>query len=209
MKTFAKLLAVGLLLLGMTANAAERRKHSFLGVPAIIVTNTASVTNLAVATYGTNFVGVHFTNSVGTLVNVGTTTNANGTLHGVYTALIGTAPLSPLTLPIQPVINAAPYTNHMGEADIVIRGVGGSGANTAMTIRFTPVFGDNASTEAAEQFLWGVTPNTTTPFVIRTNIPLYRMMRGATGIRCDFITAGDTDANSAVTITDLDLFQLW
>ncbi len=208
-KKLIKGLVIGAACIGLTASAAERKLHSFLGVPAIIITNTASITNLDVATYGTNFIGNFFTNYNGVLVNVGTTTNANGTLHGVTTPLLGTVPLSPLTVPVHPAIDAAPYTNHMGEADIVIKGVGQSGANTAMTLRFTPVFGSNASTEAAERFTWGVTPNTTTAFVIRTNIPLFRMMRGATGIRCDWIIAGDTDASSAVTITDLDIIQTW
>ena len=205
-----KKILFGLLAVAATlaARADEWKAISFLGVPAVVVSNTFSgVTNLSLQAGGTNMTGQIFTNSQNQRIIVGTTTNAAGALVGVTTPLIGQVPMSPKSLPYISPINSSPWTNYQGPVYLAIRGIGGSGADTAMTIRFSQVEGTNNLTGASAQWSTVFVPSSGA-FALRTNVPM-SFFAGATAIQCDTITAGDTDASSQVTITDLDLIQIW
>ena len=211
MKTFKKIgaLLVGFVALAAPVQAEEWKVLSFLSVPSITVSNTfAGATNLALQAGGTNMNGLQFTNNNGNRIIVGTSTNRDGTYAGASQPVIGFVPVSPKSVPFVAPINSTPWTNYQGPVVLSIRGVGGSGADTAMTITFSAMQGTNRMTAGGNSTWSALFVPASGAFALRTNVPM-TFFAGATAIQCDTITTGDTDASSQVTITDLDLTQIW
>lgn len=202
-KLIATLIGLGLV---ATASAAEWVTPSFLSVPSIQVTNLMNVTNLNQLSGGTNTSLVVYTNFANVRVAVGVTTNASGNDIGKYENLLTDVSLSALSLPsLRTTGDTNNYGNWQGPVAIYVSVTGGSGANTAIPIRFAPVFGNKVGTQ--ETFVFAVTPSGATRVTIKTNLPL-SVLNNATALRCLDITNPDADASSQVVVSDLGLIQL-
>lgn len=178
--------------------------ESFLTVRSLVVSNTISATNLTIVdgVLGVNPTGLIYTNLYGTrfVVTASAYTNVNvfRTIP-LYSLRDGTGPWRQNTDTTNTVSALIPFAN------ISVTLVGGSGANAATAFVFTPVYdGDYASTATGDDFSFSVTPNTTTTVTVATNLPIWRWP-GAAALTVKSVTAGDTDANSPVTIKALKL----
>lgn len=176
--------------------------NKFLAVPAVYATNNFNITNLSsVIGPGTNLAGTVFTNKAGTRATV--------TAAGVGAA-------QPLLqdVSIQPLASgggawAYHYTNGVERsyATMSVTLTAQSGANAAVTFALTPLYnGVNEATETADLWTWSFTPTASTTHTVSTNVPLWRWP-GAEKLRLRRITNADTDATSAVIITDVSLNQ--
>lgn len=212
MKKFI-LTLIGVVALAVSAKAQTFQSPSFLTVPAVYVTNLFAITNLPLNNlYGTNIAGTTFSNytaagalqlaivssnysSLNFMADVplwsdrngrwyGVTTNADSTVAGTDTPMI-----------------------------LSISLVGGSGANSAVTFTFAPVYDNQPlangligrhSTVAAEQWAVAVTATTTTAITTGVPVPAYRWP-GARALRLLRIVNADTDASSQVIVYDCSL----
>lgn len=195
-----KLLTISVLVASLTVSkAVDPQTWNLLAsdIGSLVVTNTRGITNLSsVGVTGTNVYGIIYTNKSGTAVTVSATTQSK--------ALVGSAPLWPVMLLDTPVIATAPWTNAQSRAQLVVSLIGGSGANTAQSWVFVPLWRDDdgnliESNQAGDVWAVSITPNTTTVVNYAVTVPLYRWP-GAYALRLKSITNGDTDASSDVII---------
>lgn len=210
---------LGVVCQGQTAGLSFK-SYSFLNCQSLQVSNTIQVTNLLSFnnTTQSNVTGTVFTNLAGSKV-----TSAPGTAD--FVNLLKIVPLwdtgggmyTPIYTNQAPgaTLMAGPYYN----ASIFIRLVGGSGANAAVTFRFTPVpsaynpvtraypdwtqFGLDEGVAADVQTI-SVTATTTTEIKSRTLLDLSKFV-GCAGIMCQLINNADTDASSAVQVLECSL----
>ena len=200
------LLAVGLAIVtSLVANAQDSRHYSFSflpsGIDAITVTNTLNITNLLTeGSMGTNLAGTTFTN-LGTRVVVAGTVGASvqllgdvnlwipkdGRMWNVYTNDL----LGPL------------YTDNPMWISMTYDS--GSGANSAMTLVFTPMADDNREVNG-NPFTWSITAVASqTQLTVATNLQQAWQWPGAKKLRVRRVVNADADASSQVIITDLNL----
>jgi hypothetical protein len=199
MKKF--ILSAVLAIFATVATAGSWQSISMLGggANAIYVTNTIGITNLFSSTgQGTNFFGTTFTNGT---TRVTDTNGSSGSLLVDYIALPRWSDGKPM---YSQTTNSLNYLQ--SQADVAITLVGGSGANSAISFLFTPVYGKGADTEGptTQDWLVGVTATTTTPVTVVTNVPLH-LWPGAAGFRCRRITNPDTDASAQVIVTEFSV----
>jgi hypothetical protein len=148
---------------------------------------------------------LYWTNTAGSRVTVATNTGA-GSWANATTKVVDDIPLwsdrngQPVW---EPNTNSNNYVQ--SGATLAVTMVGGSGANTASTWVFTPVYdGVNEATAAAELWTIAFTPTTTTVATLVTNVPTYRWP-GAKLLRLVRVVPGDTDASSQVTLLDVNV----
>lgn len=199
------IIAVGLALGVLSSQAQNFESGTFFrNATTLSVSNVANITNLLSSTSaGTNTLGTLWTNLNGTQIVVAASTtnrvNLLGSVEIPPTDRNGNYP--PLLLAGTNTLNnwqPSPY-------NLFIKLVGQSGANSAVTFEFTPVYNGNVeATDAASLWIVSVTANTTTAVTLATNVPLYKWM-GAKSLRCRAISNADTDASSRVDILNLDL----
>lgn len=211
MKKLLSIIAV--LGLAISLQAQPFQSPSFLTVPAVYVTNILQITNVSLNNlYGTNIAGTAFTNITSTGAQVLTVVNSN------YSTLNFCA-----DVPLWADRNGRWYGTYTN-ADSSIAGtdtpmilsislVGGSGANSAVTFTFAPVYDNQPlpsgligrhSTVAAEQWAVAVTATTTTAITTGIPVPAYRWP-GARALRLLRIVNADTDASSQVIVYDCSL----
>lgn len=205
------LLSLGLVLVASVAfGQASKRwvSQSFFpsDVLTLCVSNTLGVTNLA--SYGvitTNVTGVTWTNAAHTRkIHAG-----DGSILSTKNLLadcdLGT--LDHYLLPIGDTATAA--ATNFSFCSIYIRLVAESGANTACTFIFYPVFSDLDDTDFESDVAGGkisiaVTSAGTTPVNSVTRVPAYQVW-GAKKLRLYSITHPDADATSRVSVTECRL----
>lgn len=200
-KLFITLTAIGLLTL--SASAVDHRATSFLNARSVTSTNAIGVTNLAsvTAVASTNVVGLVYTNTAGTRVVAAAGNTVN---------LLKTAPLWSPGLVLTPTYtNQAPGAARMPGpyiGGIYIRMKGGSGANSAVTFVFAPVFSDSGAdaTIAANLITVALTATTTTEVQSYTLVDWTKVI-GAKGLMLRSITNADTDAASNVEVLECSL----
>lgn len=204
-----RFLALILLVVAPAAFAGEHIAASFFGanVSSICVSNTLGVTNLN--SYGvitTNIQYMQWTNGAGDQVRAA----GDGTGPD-YQNVIGSVNLEQFSTRDQFWIGnaslAANTVTNTYYSQIFIRLVGQSGANTACTFVFAPVWDDDpldASTDTATYFTVAVTSNGATPVTSRTPIPAYQLY-GAKRLRLVSVTHPDADATSRVTVLKCEL----
>lgn len=84
---------------------------------------------------------------------------------------------------------------------VFLRLHGGSGANSAVTFVFQPLWdGVTAPINTTDDWSVALTATTSTVVDLATNVPLWRWP-GAAGLRLKSIVNGDTDATSQITVT--------
>jgi hypothetical protein len=179
--------------------------NRFLAVPAVYATNTLQITNLATAgSVGTNIVGTVFTNKNNSRVVV--------TTAGAYSPIPLLQDVSLAALQdgagawVQSPTNGSQLYN-ASYATLATTMTAQSGANAPVTFVFTPLFnGVNEASEAADLWTFSFTPTASSTQTFTTNAPLWRWP-GAAKLRLKRIVNGDTDATSAVIITDVSLNQ--
>ena len=227
-----KKLLIGIaLVVGLTSQAQTFRAQSFLaqGVASVYVTNLVAITNL-------NTAGANTTNAPGTAWSNYTTgvsspytlyvTATNSAVAGAWTNatknLLKDVDLwalkdgSPAVMPSATNGTDRPTLSY---ATVAIRiASGGSGANTAASLVFTPLYGtgeDNASTginprptpvegTTADEWTVGITSAGTASVVVTTNAPLYKWP-GARGLRLRRIVHADADASSQIIVNEVSL----
>lgn len=211
-KTMKRLLLIAAMLVSLAATAQNYQNPSFLTVPAVYVTNTLAITNLVLNTGSTNQANTVYSNYVGT-----TLTRIIAGTNQTNVQLLRDVPLwadrEGRWYPLGTTNNTIGVDGTSSPMMVSVTGVGGSGANTAMTLTFAPVYntrvrsdgliGDH-STVAAEQWAPTFTPTTTTAFTQGIAVPAYKWP-GARALRLLRIVGGDTDASSQVIISDISL----
>ncbi len=195
-----KLIAIlALVALTVTVNAQVFRSQTLLGpgVGSVAVSNTIPVTNLSTLTFygltATNpTVGVIWTNLSGISNNVVGAGDANN--------LLGTAVLWADRNGNWPSLGQSNYYASFG-----FRLVGQSGANSAVTFTFVPVYdGTNEATAAGDVYTVAVTATGASMVVTNTPVPLYKWP-GCKSIRLRGIVNADTDASSQVNVQAVQL----
>ena len=187
------------------ASAQNHVSQNFLNVLSLNVSNNLSISNLTSFAGMTNILGVTWTNLLGTRQTVTAAGDTTKLLNDVslwsdrngnpYVALGA----------YQSNGNTSTNANPVGPANLFLRLHGGSGANSAVTFVFQPLW-DGSTAPAATTDDWSValTATTTTPVTLATNVPFYRWP-GAKGLRLKSIVNSDTDASSQVTVTAIQL----
>jgi hypothetical protein len=198
-------------LMALFGFAASLGAASFVSQPLIpsdvrslCVSNTINVTNLLSTTITTNAAGTIWTNYAGTRVIHSTSaTTGNKNLFRDVDLWAGSDGNAPHIYNADTAnVNA---TNSILNANIFIRLVGGSGANSAVQFCLVPLpDGVHESTVTADRLLISVTANTTTEVTSITPIPAYKWP-GVAKIRCKWVNNSDTDASSRVDILDFSL----
>lgn len=210
------ILAIVTLAIGLQAQAQVFTSQSFLNCRSLEVTNTIGVTNLlaVLAPRTTNMLATIFTNLNGTKIN-STAANGGDTLNLLKTVRLWT---DRNAMPYVPI-----YTNQPAgaaempgsrNANIYIRLIGGSGANSAVLFSFYPVPSDGGpgdsdgfgveSTAAADLIVVSVTANTTNQ-VSSINPLDMRRLAGCKGLKLVSIANADTDASSQVVVLECTL----
>ncbi len=207
MKLLKSVILIGLLALGLEAKAQDFRTFSFLNARSLQTTNTIGITNLATISTVTasNVTGTVYTNTAGTRVLTGPGTNEYVNLLktiNLWADRNGSA-LAPIYTNQAPGAAEMPNASY---ANIYIRIVGGSGANSAVTFGFVPVPSDSGvdSNVAGDLITVAVTANTTTQVQSITRLD-YRKVANCKGLMCKYITNGDGDASSGVTVLECSL----
>lgn len=206
MKKNISIIVLCMLAFGVSAQSFE--SQSFLNVTSLQVTNGIAVTNIySFGSTGSNTVGIVYTNRAGT-ASVITSTNAKSVklLNDVSLWADRVGGIPGFT---QPTINASPYTNYQGNANIYIRLVGGSGANSAVTFSFAPIASGLGNSdlgyESTSLFNVAVTATTTTEVRSLTPVPWATLWPGCKGVRLVRIVNADTDASSGVHVLECSL----
>ena len=183
--------ATALLATATPAQAQSPRSVSFLsdGILSITVTNAVPYTNLlSNLGYGTNIVGLAWTNASGSnVVAVGTNYERTTLTRDV---------------------SLWADRNGNNPTNVNIAGVfsGASGNLTTNTLVFVPLYdGTNESTVATDAFIWSVTASGTTKVVTASLNPLARWP-GVQKIRCKTIASG-TNLNFTVQSLTLNGFS--
>lgn len=224
------ILIVSLMVATVAAQAQTFRAQSFLapGVASVYVTNTIAITNL-------NTAGANTTNAPGTawsnytfgvsapytLYVVGTNTGS-GTWTNATKNLLKDVDLwalkdgSPAVM--QSMTNGTDRPT-LSYATLAIRiASGGSGANTAASLVFTPLYGTGTDTASiginprptplegntADEWTVGITSAGTAEVRLLTNAPLYKWP-GARGLRLRRIVHADADASSQIIVNEVSL----
>lgn len=223
------LLTIGLAALAVSAfGQATWQAQSFLaqGVQSLYVTNLVAITNLNTAGANTtNAPGTAWSNYVagGTARYVTATNTGSGSWTNATRNLLKDVTLwsrrdgSPAFTPSATNGFSVPT---FGDATLVIRvdAGSGSGANTAMSLVFTPLYGyglDNDSAglnprptavegTTADEWTVGITPAGATVVTVTTNVPTYRWP-GARALRLRRVVNTDTDPSSQAIVNEITL----
>jgi len=225
------ILTIGLVVATMSAMAQARfSAQSFLaqGVASVYVTNLVAITNLNTASANsTNAPGTAWTNyttgvSSPYTLYVTATNTGSGTWTNASKNLIKDVDLWALrdgSPPVMPSATNGTDRPTLSYASVSIRiASGGSGANSALSFVFTPLYGPGADASltgpnpkptpiegaTADEWTVGVTASTTSSVTVITNAPLYKWP-GARGLRLRRIVNADTDATSQVIVNDVTL----
>lgn len=201
MKKLFTLLAV-MAALALSANAANFKSQSFIvgDVTSLCVSNSICVSNLLSYTVVTNWTGVNWTNAAGNRVITSTTggvTAYKNLLKDVdlWSASDGSLP----AVYYDPGVSGAAATNSCF-ANIYIKILGTSGANSAVTFAFVPLpDGVNESTVAADTVVVSLTAAGATVVDKTTKIEPWRWP-GSGKLRLKYIFNADEDATSKVTV---------
>ncbi len=203
------LISLGLVLGLVTSVVAQpsHKSYSFLNpaYSSITYSNLTGITNALTAVYvGSNAPGLYWTNNSGRQT-VATNTGLGTWANTAFPVLQDV----PLWSTRNGLVAWEPNTNYLNiplsGATLSVTLKGGSGANTASTLVFTPLFdGVHESTVATDVWTVGVLPNTTTMTTTTTNVPLWKWP-GAKALRLVRITSGETDASSQVTLFNLSI----
>lgn len=203
------IIGLALVLFTAVANAGGWQVQQLMagGVTGLYITNTMAVTNLLTSGANTtNYAGTTFTNN-GTRVTVATNTSM-GTWKADDLNLLADYVSIPRLADGSPFYNLATNTLNYPQSgmDVAIKLTGGSGANSAVSFVFTPLYGAGLDLEGGTANEWtvGVTATTTTAVTIITNVPLYKWP-GAGGFRLRRIVNADTDASSEVILNELSV----
>lgn len=198
-----KLIMIGLLLGATAVSQAQvaARSYKFLSsnIQSVLVTNTFAISNvLSSANLSTNKVGTIWTNTYG----VGTVAAAGDT-----TKLLSDVPLWSLrngegAWPVVTTNISSVYPPSYATFAATIRAQSGAGA--ALTFTVVPLFGNAEATSAINHWTFSMTPVASTTVVLTTNVPMYQWP-GATALRIRRIVNEDTDATSAVVVSDISL----
>jgi hypothetical protein len=176
--------------LATPASAQSPRSVSFLsdGILAITVTNAIPYTNLlSVGAWGTNLVGLAWTNASGSNIVASGTNYENTKLTKDISLWTDRNGLTPTNANISGTFVAA------------------SGNLTTNTIVFVPLYdGTNESTVAGDAFIWSITAIGTTKVTTASLNPLGRWP-GVQKIRCKTIASG-TNLNFTVLSLSLNGF---
>lgn len=184
----------------MASPAIDFKSQSFISssIQSLSVSNTLGVTNLISATYHTNTAGTVWTNGAG-----------ENTVHSTnvitaYKNLLQDANMYPFPVVYDSVSVSEPGTNST-MANIYIRIVAQSGANTACTFIFVPLpDGEHESTVAGDALAIAVTSAGATEVTSTTRVPAYKWS-GSGKLRLKSITHPDADATSRVTVLNCSL----
>jgi hypothetical protein len=183
--------------LGATGTGFKSQSFIADGVSVLNVTNLLGVTNLQSISIQTNVAGTTWTNASGALV-----THSTNDFTAIKNLVKDVALWDPS--PIYEAVTGVNATNS-NFANIYIRLVGQSGANTACTFIFVPIFdGTNESLVAADALSIAVTSSGTTVVDLATKVPAYKWI-GAQGLRLKSITHPDADASSRVSVLNCSL----
>lgn len=210
MKKLLSLFAVLGMVIG--AQAQNHISQSLLTVASLQVTNLMQATNLlATGSSTTNKPGTLFTNLAGTLINP---TNGGSVSYAGYNLFKDATLWADRNGNFSPnAFNTAGNgsTNQLtGFSTVFIRLFGkNAAANSAVTFYFTPIWdGTGANTDTylntADAWSVAVTASGTTPVLLATNVPTWRWP-GASGLRLQRISNGDTDASSEVWVDRVSL----
>lgn len=203
------IISLGLALATFSSQGQNFLSQSFIadGITSITATNLLQPTNLLyAASVGTNHYGILVTN-LGVQVVI-----TNGVMD--YQNLFKDVTLWSDR-------EGRPYcagaTNSVADvgdstdspAAVVVKTQVGSGANSAVTFAFAPVYTDainngdgsngNEVTSAADFWIFSVTPTASSTQVWSTNAPMYRW-GGAKKLRLLYVSNADTDASSNVKL---------
>lgn len=196
---------------------AQHRTQSLLNdnVSSLVVSNaTQGVTNLLSTTangdlgYGTNLLGMQWTNRAGvaftvTTSNAGTSTNDITGINPFKDVFI--YPSKDATWVPSQLAGSGAMSNYLVAGTLSLRMVGRTGKSGNTTISIVPLYDDigtNQPTAAGERLDWVVAVNGLTPVNAVTNIAAYRVA-GAYALRVRAISSAETTTLSDLFITDL------
>ena len=189
------------LLVAASANAQHLSQSFLREVRSIQVTNGIPLTNIVSFTGMTNIQGTVWTNNSGTRMEV---TAAGNTVRYFSDVRLFTDKEGKPVVYYYPQING--LTNYaVSGATLNLRVQGGSGANSAVTFVFTPLWdGETPPLVTTDDWSVAITAVVSAQTTLATNVPLWKWP-GAKALRLKSVVNADTDASSGVFVNQVQL----